>query len=502
MTPTDLYLLTPEISMVVLAAAVVALDLLGGRPGLLTAKVLSGLLVPAALTAMLWGEVAGWWSLAGGLPDRTAGQAIVGIYGTLSVDHFALFFKFLFIGTAALVILASAGAEGRIRRLRAEYYALILLSTTGMMLLAAGTELITLYIGLELSALPMVALVALMGDSRSAEAGIKLLLLGAISSAVLLYGMVLTFGFTGTTHLADIAARVVPGGSPFGEPLLLLAIVLIVAGFGFKIAAVPFQMWVPDVYEGAPTPITAYLSVASKAAGFAVLLRVFYTAFGNLQLDWGLLFAAIATASMTVGNLVAVAQTNIKRLLGYSTIAHAGYILVGLAAVAARADDAPGIGPNTLVFYLVGYAFTNLAAFTAIIAITNKTGSETIASFSGMGQRAPFLALVLSIGLVSLTGIPPTVGFMAKLFIFSAAVNADLAWLALVGLINSIVSAYYYLRVVRIMYLEAPASGEPIAPPLLLRFAVAFSALGVLVLGIWPSALLSIAEQAARVLLA
>ena len=490
MTPTDLYLLTPEISMVVLAAAVVALDLLGGRPGLLTAKVLSGLLVPAALTAMLWGEVAGWWSLAGGLPDRTAGQAIVGIYGTLSVDHFALFFKFLFIGTAALVILASAGAEGRIRRLRAEYYALILLSTTGMMLLAAGTELITLYIGLELSALPMVALVALMGDSRSAEAGIKLLLLGAISSAVLLYGMVLTFGFTGTTHLADIAARVVPGGSPFGEPLLLLAIVLIVAGFGFKIAAVPFQMWVPDVYEGAPTPITAYLSVASKAAGFAVLLRVFYTAFGNLQLDWGLLFAAIATASMTVGNLVAVAQTNIKRLLGYSTIAHAGYILVGLAAVAARADDAPGIGPNTLVFYLVGYAFTN------------KAGSETIASFSGMGQRAPFLALVLSIGLVSLTGIPPTVGFMAKLFIFSAAVNADLAWLALVGLINSIVSAYYYLRVVRIMYLEAPASGEPIAPPLLLRFAVAFSALGVLVLGIWPSALLSIAEQAARVLLA
>jgi NADH-quinone oxidoreductase subunit N len=500
MTPADLYLLAPEISMVGLAVLVVVLDLTVGSKRLLGAVAVIGLALPAALTIMLWGEVSGWWSLLDRMPGEVAGHSIPGVYGTFSVDHFALFFKLMFTGIAALVILASTGAAGRIQRLKGEYYALILTSATGMMLLATATELITLYIALELSALPMVALVALTGEARSTEAGIKLLLLGALSSAVLLYGMVLTFGFTGTTHLAEIATAVssmaTEGGEPFGGPLMLVAVVLIVAGFGFKIAVVPFQMWVPDVYEGAPTPITAYLSVASKAAGFAVLLRVFHTAFGSMEMDWSLLFAGIAAASMTIGNLVAVAQSNIKRMLGYSTIAHAGYILVGLAAVASRTGDDLGIGANTLLFYLVGYAFTNLATFFAVIAITNKTGNEAISGFAGMGRRAPLLALVLAVGLISLTGIPPTVGFMAKLFIFSAAVKADLAWLALVGLVNSVVSAYYYLRVVRSMYLAPPESEERITAPPALKFAVGLTALGVLALGIWPQALLSVAELA------
>ena len=373
-----------------------------------------------------------------------------------------------------------------------------------MMLLAAATELISLYIALELSTLPLVALAAFLGDSRSSESGSSSLLLGALSSGVLLYGLALTFGFAGSTHLADIAVQVeaVAGDEPFGASVLLLGVVLMVAGFGFKIASVPFQMWVPDVYEGAPTPVTAYLSVASKAAGFAVILRVFYTAFGSLDVDWALLFAGLAAASMTIGNLVAISQRNIKRLLAYSTIAHAGYMMVGLAAVAARVSDGETtLGPTTLLFYLGGYAVTNLAAFFAVIAITNKTGSELIDDFAGMARRAPLLALILGLGLVSLTGIPPTVGFMAKLFIFSAAVKADLAWLVVLGLINSVVSAYYYLRVIRIMYLAPAASEEAIPTGAALRVALGLTALGVVALGLWPKVLLDVAETASLVIL-
>jgi NADH-quinone oxidoreductase subunit N len=500
MTPADLYLLSPEISTVALAALLILLDLTAARQGLLAAVAVLGLAVPAGLTVLLWGEVAGWWSLVAALPPHEAGQAIPGLFETLSVDRFALFFKFLFLGSAALVVLVSGDTVKRVSDHQGLYYALILVSSVGMMLLATATELISLYVALELSSLPMVALVAFLGDPRSSEAGFKLLVLGALSSAVLLYGIVLTFGFTGSTHLVEIAKVVAPGSEPFGGPLLLMGVVLMAAGFGFKIAAVPFQMWVPDVYEGAPTPITAYLSVASKAAGFAVLLRVFYTAFGGIQVDWGLLFAGISAASMTIGNLVAIAQSNIKRMLAYSTIAHAGYILVGLAAVAARSAEGQGLGASTLVFYLAGYAFTNLAAFFAVIAITNRTGSEVIEHFAGMARRAPVLALVLAVALVSLTGIPPTVGFMAKLFIFSAAVKADLTWLALVGLVNSVVSAYYYLRVVRVMYLAPPTSPEAIPSPGTLRLALAITTAGVLVFGIWPRALMAVAEQAAKVL--
>ena len=259
---------------------------------------------------------------------------------------------------------------------------------------------------------------------------------------------------------------------------------MMVAGFGFKVAAVPFHGWIPDVYEGAPTPVTAFLSVASKAAGFAVVMRVFFTAFEPLEVDWALLFAGIAAASMTFGNLAAIQQANIKRMLAYSTIAHAGYLLVGLAAVASRTPDGVTIGPETVLFYLAGYAVTNLAAFFAVIAVADRTGSELIASFAGMGRRAPWLAAAMSVALLSLTGIPLTVGFMAKLFVFGAAVKADLAWLVALGAVNSVVSAYYYLRVVRVMYLGEPADGgqpadEQPASAVPLDLSVAVTALAV-----------------------
>ena len=497
MTWEDLRLLSPEVAMVGVAIFVILLDLVVTRKGLLGLAAMLGLLIPLGLSIWLWVDV-----------DNEPSRQLVGIFNltesraALTVDQFALFFKFLVIGVVGLIVLASTDYVGKMSRYQGEYFGLILLSATGMMLLAAVGELISIYISLELTALPLAALAAFLMNARSSEAGIKFLILSAISSALLLYGMALVFGFTGSTYLPDIAealAEPLSGGTPFGSYALLVGIVLIIAGFGFKISAVPFQMWVPDVYEGAPTPVTAYLSVASKAAGFAVLLRVFYTGFGAFDLEWGILFAALAAASMTIGNLVAMAQTNIKRLLGYSTIAHAGYLLVGLAAVASRSSGSPGesiLGPSSVLFYLGAYAATNLAAFFAIIAISNKTGSEQISDFAGMSRRAPYVAFALALALVALVGVPPTGIFIAKLYIFTAAVNSDLLWLAIVGVVNSVVSAYYYLQVVRVMYLEPPASEERVPSSYPFRVALGLSALGVLFVGIVPGPLLRLAEIA------
>ena len=499
MTAEDVRLLSPELALAGVALMVILLDLVVRRKGFLALASGLGLLIPFGLSIWLWTDV-----------DDQPGQQMVGIFQTLIVDQFALFFKFLVLGVVALIILASADYVRKMERYQGEYYGLILFSATGMMLLAAAGELITIFISLELTTLPLAALAAFLMNAKSSEAGLKFLILSAISSALLLYGMALVFGFTGSTYLTDIAAAVssIAGASGSGETFggsfaLLLGIVLMVAGFGFKISAVPFQMWVPDVYEGAPTPITAYLSVASKAAGFAILLRIFYTGFDAFDLDWGILFAVLAAASMTVGNVVAIAQSNIKRLLGYSTIAHAGYLLVGLAAIAAASQNltgGPTLGPSSVLFYLGAYAATNLAAFFAIIAISNKTGSDQIDDFAGMGRRAPYLAFALSLALVSLIGVPPTGIFIAKVYIFSAAVNSDLLWLALVGVVNSVLSAYYYLRVIRVMYLSPGASEERVPSSLAFRTALGVSVLGVLVIGIVPGPLLRFAEVAVNAL--
>jgi NADH-quinone oxidoreductase subunit N len=274
--------------------------------------------------------------------------------------------------------------------------------------------------------------------------------------------------------------------------------VLLVAGLGFKIASIPFHMWVPDVYEGAPTPITAYLSVASKAAGFAIILRVFYTAFGLpewLSISWGMIFAVLSGFTMTLGNVVAILQENIKRMLGYSSIAHAGYIMVGLAALGMAHSPEP-FSRSAILFFLASYALANLGAFITIIAITNKTGSDLIQDFSGMAKRAPVLSLVLTLCLISLTGIPPTAGFIAKVYIFNAGVHYGLLWLVIVAVINTAISVYYYLRVVKVMYLGEALSYEKVPSSAPLRATLVITSLGILLLGIYPYALLRFAEIA------
>ena len=497
MTTNDLFLLSPEISLAGLAFLLLLLDLVVPRKGVLAAVGVLGLALPLAFSVSLWMN-------GNTVPDDSV------LADTLVVDKFSLFFKFLFIGVAATVMLVSTEYVKRIQRFQIEYYALVLFSTTGMMLLASTVELITIYISLELTALPLVALAAFLRNSRSSESGMKFLVLSGISSALLLYGMVMVYGFTGSTMLEDVAARLAGMGlstdQPFGAGsyALLFGIVLMIAGFGFKIAAVPFQMWAPDVYEGSPTPVTAFLAVASKAAGFAVILRVFYIAFPleAVSIEWSAIFAVLAVLSMTIGNLVAIPQNNIKRMLAYSTVAHAGYLMVGLSAVAARASgDQDALGASGVLFYLGGYAATNLAAFSVVIAISNRIESDNIDDFAGMARRAPYLAAALAFAMVSLIGVPLTVGFMVKIYIFGAAVNGGLAWLAVVGVVNSVVSAYYYLRVVNVMYLRPPAHEGPVATGLPIRLAVLASVGGIVVFGLYPRPLIEIAGAAAKVLL-
>ena len=475
--------LGPELILLCFAGIVLLTDLFWPRRSLL-----AGLSLVAMAGSLAW---------AGSLVARDMrGTAFDGM---LVVDDFSLFFAFLFPGVAALVILASVDYAERFSRYQGEYYALILTSTAGMMLLAATTDLIAIFIALELTSISLYILVAFLKTAPSSEAGIKYLLLGALSTAITLYGMAFLFGLSGSTSLSDIADTVAAANDDT-RAALIMAVVMLTAGLGFKMAVVPFQMWVPDVYEGAPTPITAFLSVGSKAAGFAVLLRIFFEALGDrfISNDWANMFAALAAVSMTLGNVVALTQTNIKRMLGYSSIAQAGYFLLGVAAISANGGDL-ALGASGVVFFLACYAFTNLGAFIAIIAISNQTGSDEIGSYAGMSRRSPLLALGLTVCLVSLTGIPPTAGFIAKVYIFDAAVQSDLVWLVIVGVLNSVISAYYYLRVVLQMYAEEPVSDEPVPAGPALGLALAIAVVGVLFIGILPSLLLEASESAAKV---
>jgi NADH-quinone oxidoreductase subunit N len=499
----DLYVISPYLSVAGIAILVILLDLAIPKKGLLPAAAVLGLLAPLALSLLQLRDLSVSTQLL------AEGSVLV---GTLSVDRFALFFNFLVLASTGLVIIASSEYVGKMDRFRGEYFGLILFSATGMMLLAAATELITIYISLELITLPLAALAAFLMTARSTEAGMKFLIVGAMSSALMLYGMALIFGFTGSTTLEGIAEGIAAAAaSPaqpdlaFGSYAVLLGLVLMLAGFGFKISAVPFQMWAPDIYEGAPTPVVAFLSVASKAAGFAILLRVLFTGFFDVSLEWGGLIAILAAASMTVGNLAAIGQGDIKRLLGYSAIAQAGYILVGVAAgikgsgLGLDLPEYAPIGPSSVVFYLASYAAANLTAFFAIIAISNRVGSDRIDDYAGVARRSPFLATALALGLIALIGVPPTSIFIAKLYIFTAAVNSGLAWLAILGVINSVVSAYYYIRVIRVMFLQppsAPEDGGHIKAPISSWFAVSLAGAALLWMGIAPGFILKLAELA------
>jgi NADH-quinone oxidoreductase subunit N len=479
----DLVLFTPELTLAACAVLVILLDLFVERKGWLAVVSIAGLLVSAGFAFNLW--------------DGTQQTTF---YGMLAVDNYAVFFKLLFCGIAVLVILASTDYISKFKRFQGEFYALVLLSTLGMMLMASTTELISLFVSLELVNLSLYALVGFLKDEKSSEASLKYLLLSAVASAVLLFGMALVFGFTGQTRLGDIARSVqsLTASGIMENPGLILGVILMLAGFGFKIAVVPLHMWVPDVYEGAPTPVTAYLSVASKSAGFAIILRIFYSTFSlphNLSLDWGLVLAVLAAISMTAGNVIAIQQENIKRMLGYSSIAQAGYVLVGMAAVA-FSPLAVTDSQSAVLFFLAAYSLTNLGAFIAIIAISQKINSDRINDFAGMGKRSPLMALALTLCLVSLIGLPPAAGFMAKFYIFSTAVQHDLLWLVVVAVINSVISAYYYLRVVKVMWMDEPPSSEKVEASSALRVALLLSCLGVLLLFFAPGSLMHLAGLA------
>ena len=500
MTWQDVYLISPQLALAGLGILVILLDLVVPRRAWLLVVVLAflGLAAPAAMSVVQFLDLAA----AGGESLVADGDLLS---YTLVVDRFSLYFYSLVLVATALVVLASADYVRRMERYTGEYFGLILLSATGMMLLVSARELITIYIALELITLPLAALAAFLANGRSSEAGMKFLIIGALSSAIMLYGMALVFGYSGSTTLDGIAASLQspgPGDLPFGSYAILVGIVLMVVGFGFKISSAPFQMWVPDVYEGAPTPVVAFLSVASKAAAFGLLVRVFYTGFMDVQLDWGVLLAGLAAASMTIGNLAAIAQTNIKRLFGYSAIAHAGYILVGVAAVtqAPGASGSSAFGPSSVLFYLAGYTAANLTAFFVITIISSRIDSDRIADYAGMVRRAPFLAVALALALVALIGVPPTSIFIAKIYVFTAAVNSGLAWLAILGVANSVVSAYYYVRIMRVMFLEAPPTtdGIPASPASL--FAVGVSGGAMLWIGVAPGFVLRAAESAVAVL--
>ena len=413
--------------------------------------------------------------------------------GLLAIDGFAIFFKVIALLSAALTVLMSAPYL-RVEGVRAgEYYFLILCATLGMMFMASGLDLITLFIGLETMAIAFYVLAGfLKSNPRSNEAAVKYFLLGAFSLGILLYGMSLLYGATGTTKLEGIAAAL--SGQDVGV-VLVLAVVLVGAGMGFKIAAVPFHMWAPDVYEGAPTPVTAFLSVGSKAASFAMLLRIFFEGLPALAAEWKMLFWVLAVVTMTVGNIAALTQSNLKRMLAYSSIAHAGYLLIGVVVGTAR-------GVEAMLVYLGVYLFMQLGAF-AIVTVMRRSDviGDELKDLNGLSKRSPIAAFAMLFFMLSLGGIPPTAGFMGKMWLFGAAVDGGAIWLAVLAVANSAVSLYYYLRVVVFMWVnEDEPAGSPITIGPAMAVTLGVALLGTIILGVYPQALFEYAEAAARTL--
>ena len=439
--------------------------------------------------------VLGWMTIVGAgialwvsIQMHQAGTVGTQFNEMFKVDSFSLFFNIIFLVSTILIVLISMSYLDRGDRKQGPYYLLILLATLGMMLMAAGNELIIVFLGLELMSLSLYVLAGYFRESpASSEAGMKYLLLGAFASAFFLYGIALIYGGVGTTSVPEIAQAITADDK---SPLLLAGMFLLVVGFGFKVAIVPFHQWAPDVYEGAPTTIAAFISAGPKAAGFAAFLRIFMEALPNLQVEWSGVLILLAMLTMTVGNVIAIAQTNIKRMLAYSSIAHAGYVLIGLAAAN---DD----GISGAMFYLLIYCVMNIGAFGAVILAKTADGeSLMISDYAGLGTRKPLLAMFMSVMLLSLAGFPPTAGFVGKFYIFKAAVGAGHIWLVIIGAINTAISAFYYLRVVVTMYMREPEEElefTPYASTLVIGLVIA--AIGVLLVGILPSLMLTPAQN-------
>lgn len=460
-TSEMLLAILPEISLLVVVLVVFVTELLlpENRRGILAWITVAGISITIALTAL--------FAVPGANPEMVWG-------GMLRHDWLAFVFKLLFLFAALLTTLLSVGWATVWRK--GEFYVLLLTSTLGMTLMAASADLIMLFLAIETTSIPLYIMAGFMTqDDRSTESGFKYLLFGAVTTGVMLYGLSLLYGFAGTTNLYEMAAGIAAAQIP--GPVLVGTVLLILMGFGFKVALVPMHFWAPDVYEGAPTPVTAFLSTASKAAGFAVLVRVMLAAFPSVLADWQAIVAIGAALSMTLGNVVALTQRNIKRLLAYSSISHAGYALLGVAA-------ASQLGVISVVYYFLAYTVTQMAAFAIVIIVWNKIGSDEIEDYAGLSRRSPMLALAMLLSFLSLAGIPPLGGFIAKVLVFAAAVDAGLVWLAVLGVLNSIVGLYYYLIVLKVVYLSPPKDETPV--PILRAHGVALTAavLLVLVLGI------------------
>jgi NADH-quinone oxidoreductase subunit N len=396
---------------------------------------------------------------------------------TVRFDWLGFFFEMLFIFGAAITALflmdhQEVGERG-------EVYVLMLASTIGMCLMASASDLIVLYLSIETTSIPLYILAGfILSDERSTEAGFKYLLYGAMTSAVMLYGFSLLFGFAGTTNLYALADAFKAG--QLSAFVMLGVILLIIVGLGFKVSVVPFHFWAPDVYQGSPTPIAGFLSTASKAAGFAVLARLFLVVFRDFTVDWTLVFALLSAATMTVGNLLALPQKNLKRMLAYSSIAHAGYAMIGLVAVSQ-------LGIASVLFYMAAYVLTNLAAFGIVMTVGRITGSDEYDSYRGLSRRSPWLALIMLAAFLSLAGMPPFGGFVAKVFVFAAGVQANYTWLVVIGILNSIVGVYYYLNVMKYVYLYRNENEDEDKHPIGVtnphRLALVVLVVGVILIG-------------------
>ncbi len=488
----DFTAIYPEVTITLIGLLVLAVDIFlkPKRKTILAAIALAGLAIALLVTIQMWDR------------NETA------FSGMVAVDPYAQFFKLIFILSAAFTILMSPRYLALFNISAGEYYELILFATLGMMVMAAANDLITIYIGLELMAISIYLMAGFQRDSkRSAEASMKYFLLGSFASALLLYGMSFFYGITGKTNLDEISRYLDFTQNMLNARLITLSLVLMTAAFAFKIAAVPFHMWTPDVYEGAPTPLTAFMSVGPKVAAFAVIMRVYMTTFTTLVLDWTDLFWLLSALTMIVGNVVAISQQNIKRMLAYSSIAHAGYLLIGVVAAGSAMEETTRAGlRSTLVsesmmsvmVYLFAYMFMNLGTFAVVISLAKEGDPcESLQDYAGLAKRRPLTAMLMAVLLLSLAGIPPTFGFVGKFYIFKAAIDANNTPLAVIGVINSVIAAFYYVRIIVYMYMREPAEGAlPEGDPAgMTMYAVITTSVFTLLFGIAPSTIVAMAQN-------
>jgi NADH-quinone oxidoreductase subunit N len=481
----DLFLILPELLVIAAACAVLALD-----PVIHTSK----------KDGLAWLGL-GTLAICMGLTASQMDRSETAFGGIVLIDAYGGFWKLLLYFVTGLTMLLSYSYLKEERLHIGEYYGFVLLALAGMMVMVSAADLLTIYLGTELMSLSLYVMAGLKRtEPRSLEASAKYFVLGAFSSGILLYGISLLYGAAGSTRLPAVAAAIARGDS--ADPLLLFATILLAVGFAFKLAVVPFHMWTPDVYQGAPTSVTAFMAVASKAASFGAFVRVFVEGLGGLKANWSAIFLLLCLATLVLGNVVALVQTNIKRMLAYSSIAHAGYALIGVVA-AGRLSGASGghHGVASVLLYIAVYAFMTFGAF-AIVAMLRKGGleGEEIEDFTGLSKRHPIAALLMLVFMVSLAGLPPTAGFIGKLYVFMSAVQAGMTWLAAVALIFAAVSAYYYLRVVMVMYMREPAPLSSTSPRLVmspaLSIVLACAVAGVVLLGLYPNPIVDLAAHA------